>query len=164
MLNSVPAAVTRASRIVTLRHPNSMDCSIWRKKLLRVEAPGDELGGIPNIGGIGVLDGEDEADYEYEPVGDGRILFSGIWNGEGGSNWNDADTGLIAPTVPVMAMIEFVAETDDYVQKPDRITVEPGGGIIINYEVLGEAGDINIPPYTRRYIIAQRSDAEIGVG
>lgn len=166
MLNRVPTAIARAGRIVTLRHPNAMDCTVWRKRLLRTPDPaGAEMGGIPTIGGIGVLDGEDEAHYEYDPVGDAKIVFSGVWDGmNDGSNWNDADTGLIAPRPPITAMIELINEADGYVQKPDRITVEPGGGLVLAYEVLGESGSVNIPPYTRRYLLVQRSDAEVGVG
>lgn len=164
MLNRVPAAIARSGRIVTLRHPNAMDCSVWRKRLLRSNPPGgEELGVVPNIGGIGVLDGEDEADYEFDLVGDAKVVFAGIWSGDG-ANWNDADTGLNAPGVPLEALIEFVEETEDFVRKPDRISVEPGGGIVLIYEVLGETGSVNIPPYTRKYILAARSDAETGVG
>lgn len=163
MLNSVPAAVRRAGRIVTLRHPNSMDCTVWRKVLLRTGAVGDELGGIPNIGGIGVLDGEDEANFDYELVGDAKILFSGIWQDES-ANWNDADTGVIYDQAPKMAMIEFVEEIEDYVRKSDRISVEPGGGIVLPYEVIGEGSPMNIPPYTRRYMLAARSDSAAGIG
>lgn len=163
MLNSVPNAVQRAGRIVTLRHPNAMDCTVWRKVLLRTGPAGDELGGIPNIGGIGVLDGEDEANYDYEPVGDAKIVFAGIWTDEG-ANWNDADTGVIYDQAPKIAMIEFIQETDDFVRKSDRISVEPGGGIVLPYEVLGEGSPMNIPPYVRRYMLAARSDSTTGVG
>lgn len=167
MLNRVPAAVARAGRIVTLRHPNAMDCTVWRKRLLRApDSVGAEMGGIPTIGGIGVLDGEDEADYEFDVVGDAKIVLSGVWDGmNAGSNWNDADTGIIEPSAtPVTALIEFIDEAHGVVQKPDRITVEPGGGIVLAYEVLGETSSVAIPPYTRRHILAARSDTEVGVG
>lgn len=164
MLTNVPSAISRAGRLVTLRHPNAMDCSVWRKHLRRQpESPDAQLGSVPDVGGLGVLDGEDEADFEYRPVGDAKILFAGIWQGEG-ANWNDADTGLNYSQPPMEAMIEFVDETDDYVRKPDRISVEPGGGVVLIYEVLGENSSVNIPPYVRRYILAARSDQEAGIG
>ena len=164
MLNAVPTAIARAGRAVTLRHPNAMDCTVWRKTLLRAaDGPGESLGSVPNIGGLGVLDGEDEAEYEYDPVGDAKIVFSGIWQGDG-ANWNDADTGLNYAQAPMEALIEFVEETADHIRKPDRISVEPGGGIVLIYEVVGENGSVSIPPYTRRFILAARSDATTGVG
>lgn len=165
MLNNVPKAVARASRLVTLRHPNAIDCTVMRKKLLRPES-GESLGDVPNIGGLGVLDAEDEADYQYEPVGDAKILFSGVWDTQG-SNWNDGDTGVIYDQAPREACIEFVDEglaAADYVRKPDMISVEPGGGIVLIYEVLGESSSIAIPPYTRKYMLAARSDSTAGIG
>lgn len=163
MLSSVPTAIARASRRFTLRHPNAMDCTVWRKKLLRTGPAGDDLGGIPNVGGMGVLDGEDEADYEFDPVGDAKVVFAGIWQGDG-ANWNDADSGVIYDQAPREAMIEFIDEADGYVRKPDRITVEPGGGIVLVYEVLGENSPTAIPPYTRRYILAARADVDASIG
>lgn len=166
MLNGVPTAIQRSGRLVTLRHPNAMNCTVWRKRLLRPDTEG-EMGGIPTIGGVGVLDGEDEADYEYDELGDAKIVFAGIYQGEG-ANWNDADTGLIQPAMPVEALIECVLNPDDpdyfVTAKPDRISVEPGGGIVLVFEVLGENGTVNIPPYVRRYILAARSDSDAGIG
>lgn len=166
MLNNVPTQMRRSGRLVTLRHPNAMDCTVWRKVINRSPDSGT-MGGLPNIGGLGVLDGEDEADYDYEEMGDAKIVFSGIWQGEG-SNWNDADTGPIYATPPVEALIECILNPDDpnffVVEKPDRITVEPGGGIVIPYEVIGENSNVSIPPYIRKYILAARSDSETGVG
>lgn len=162
MLNNVPMATARAARLVTLRHPNAIDCTVWRKKLLR-PAVGESLGDVPNIGGLGVLDAEDEAAYEFEAVGDAKIVFAGTWAAEG-ANWNDADTGVIYDQAPREALIEFIEKTDDYVRKPDRISVEPGGGLVLIYEVLGESSSMAIPPYTRKYILAARSDSEVGIG
>lgn len=163
MLNNVPKAMARAGRQVTLRHPNAKDCTVWRKKLLRTGAPGDDLGGIPNIGGLGVLDAEDEADFEFEVVGDAKIVFAGIAQPEG-ANWNDVDSGIIPGQMPQEALIEFIDEANGHVKKPDIISVEPGGGIVLIYEVIGENSTVDIPPYVRRFIVAQRSDQQFGIG
>lgn len=166
MLNNVPTQMRRSGRLVTLKHPNSMDCTVWRKTVTRPADTGT-MGGLPNVGGMGLLDGEDEADYDYEELGDAKIVFTGIYTGEG-ANWNDADTGLNYPAPPQEALIECVLDPSDpnyfTVEKPDRITVEPGGGIILPFEVLGESSAVNIPPYVRKYILAARSDSEVGVG
>lgn len=163
MLKNVPTAINRASRLVTLRHPNAMDCTVWRKKMLRNDEQTD-LGGIPTLGGVGVLDTEDEANYDYDELAEAKIVFAGQFQGDG-ANWNDVDSGLIVSQQPLEALIEFTdPELDDYVRKPDRIAVSPGGGIVLIFEVLGESGSVNIPPYTRRYIIAPRSDDDAGTG
>lgn len=166
MLNNVPIQMRRSSRIVTMNHPNSMDCTVWRKVILRPDDSGD-MGGLPNVGGAGLLDAEDEADYDYEEVGDAKILFLTNFVGEG-SNWNDADTGVNYAAPPVEAMIECVLAPDheDFfvVKKSDRISVEPGGGVVMPYECIGENSNVSIPPYTQKYILAARADREVGIG
>lgn len=164
MLNKVPEVIRRAGRIVTLRHPNSMNCTIWRKRLRRDETSGT-LGDMPNIGGVGVLDSEDEADFDYEPIGDAKIVFSGVWQGSG-ANWNDADTGVLYNAdAPLEALIEFVDDSCGHeVQKNDRISIEPGSGIVLIYAVIGENSSVAIPPYVRKFILAERSDFDVGVG
>lgn len=167
MLTTVPSAVRRSSRIVTLRHPNAMDCTVWRKTITRpADGPEETMGDLPTLGGMGVLDGEDEAEFEFTEIGDARILMAGVAD-MSGMQWNDADTGLVPGQMPVEATIEFVDDdlaATDYVRKPDLISVEPGGGIVLHFEVLGELSSVNIPPYTRRYALAQRSDEVVGVG
>lgn len=166
MLTNVPTQMRRSGRLVTLKHPNAMDCTVWRKTVLR-PADSGTMGGLPNVGGMGLLDAEDEADYDYTEVGDAKIVFIGVWTGEG-SNWNDADTGLIYPPPPQEALIECVLDPSDpnffTTEKPDRISVEPGGGIVLVFEVAGESGNVMIPPYTRKYILTARSDSEAGIG
>lgn len=167
MLSNVPKQVNRASRNVTLRHPNAIDCTVYRKTVNRVSVDEPEtFAGLPTIGGLGVLDSEDEADYTFTEIGEAKILFGGQFQ-TGGSNWNDADTGIIFPEPPVEAMIEcVVSETDDgffTVSKHDMVMVEPGAGIVIPYQVVGETGSINIPPYNRRFLLQPRADTEVGI-
>lgn len=169
MLNNVTTQINKSARIVTLRHPNAMDCTVWGKKILRTSSNmPDEMGGIPTIGGTGVLDNQDEADYEYVVRGDAKIVFTGQFVGEG-ANWADSDSGVIYGQLPVEALIECVLSPDDddffVPQKPDMISVEPGGAdIVLLYEVIGENSNVNLPPYTRRFILAARSDQVDGIG
>lgn len=167
MLNSVPTQINRSARLVTLRHPNAMDCTVWRKKVNRVSADTPaQMGGMPTIGGLGVLDSEDEADFDYEELGDAKIVFAGQYQGEG-ANWNDADSTLNYPAPPMEALIECVLDPSDpahfVATKPDMITVEPGAGISIPYQVIGETGSVNIPPYTRRFILAPINLGDTGI-
>lgn len=165
MLNGVPEAINSATRLITLNHPNAMDGVAFRKQVLRTA--GNSLGGLPTVGGMGSLDSEDESDYEYQELGDIRIVFAGIFQGEG-NNWMDAETGINYPAMPIEALIECVANPTDpdafVVKKSDRISVEPGGGTVLIYEVIGVTGNVNIPPYTRKFVLAARSDSEVGIG
>ena len=166
MLNEVPKAIMRAARLVTLNHPNAMDGTAHRKRLNRVAPGNDTMGGNPTVGGMGLLDGEDEADFTYELLGDVKVVFAGVFQGEG-NNWLDSDDGINYPQMPIEAIIECTLdpEHDDYftVEKPDYIAVEPGGGSVLIYEVVGVTGTVNVPPYTRKYILAARSDSDVGI-
>lgn len=167
MLNNVPIQINQAARQVVLRHPNAMDCSVWRKTVNRVaDAPPLAMGGLPTIGGLGVLDAEDEADYSYTELGDARIVFCGVFQGQAG-NTIDADTGLNYADIPIEALVECVAEpaAGGYFQadKPDVVTVYPGAGIVLSYEVIGVTGAVNIPPYTRKLVLAPRQDMDVGI-
>ena len=167
MLNQVPIQIQRSARQVTLRHPNAMDCTVWRKVINRVSADTPAtIGGLPTIGGLGVLDSEDEADFDWQPKGDAKIVMAGVFQAEGG-NTVDTDNGLLYPAPPIEALIECILDPGDpdffMADKPDMVTVEPGGGVVLTYEVTGVQGNVNIPPYTRRYILAPRSDMNVGM-
>ena len=167
MLTNVPQQVNRAVRNVTLRHPNAIDCTIYRKVVNRVSTDDPaEFSGLPTIGGLGVLDSEDEADYSFEEVGEAKILFQGQFQ-TGGNNWNDSDTGIIYPDPPVEATIECIAGPDDagyfVATKNDLVVVDAGAGIVIPYQIVGETSQLSIPPYAKRYQLQPRADTEVGI-
>lgn len=163
MLNNVPIQVNRAARQVTLRHPNGMDCSLWKKVILRVNDPADNFGGLPTIGGAGVLDSEDEADYTYEFLADAKISFTGQYIGAD-SNTIDTENGLNYFAAAMEALIECTAElgSPEWVMpdKPMVVTVFPGNGVVVPYQIVGTTGNVNIPPYTRKYVLNPLSDSE----
>jgi len=168
MLNNVPAAINTASRQVVLRHPNAQVCHVFKKTINRVvtEDP-EELGGHPTIGGMGVLDSEDEADYDYDTErGEGRILFTGIYTPTIGGTTDD-DLGAIYPEPPLEALIESIGNpgTSEHFEseKHDMIMVYPGGDFVIPYEIVGVTPTTGIPPYTRKYYLNPRADMAVGI-
>ena len=167
MLNNVPIAVMRAARQVTLRHPNGIDCTVYFKTVNRTDiTPPGAMGGLPTMGGAGVLDSEDEADYTYAERGDGRFVFLGQFQTQG-SNFTDDDAGLNYREDLIEALIEPLAEpgTPEHfrIDKPDVVTIFPGGDFSLSYEVVGVTGNVSIPPYTRKYVLAPRQDSERGI-
>ncbi len=164
MLNNVPIQVNRAARQVTLRHPNSMDCSLWKKVILREsDSTPENFGGLPTIGGAGVLDSEDEAAYTYEFVADARIMFTGQYMAVS-SNMTDTENGLNYSELPLEALIECTADpaSPEWVlpDKPMVVTVFPGNGVVVPWQIVGTTGNINIPPYTRKYGMNPLNDSE----
>lgn len=162
MLSIVPQTINNSRRLVVLNHPNSMECEVWRKQIKRTEltaaAPNDVLGGMPTIGGLGVLNAEDESDVDWIHIGDAKVLFGGIFQG---ASEMDADNALI-PVQQSEAQIECILQPGDVghftVDRNDLIMAMPGGGIVLPFEVVGETGSINIPPYAIKYLLNARDD------
>jgi len=154
MINSVPVAITKAAKAVTRRHPNSLDCVVYRKVLT---APaGEQMGGLPTLGGMGVLKSEDDPDFEYRKVGMGRIHVTGRFDGGDMSDRGDS----IVPDQPMQEA--NIVSADDLpgfeVQKGDLIGMMPGGGVLIGFEIVGQTGSVAIYPYVTKWIIAPRDE------
>jgi hypothetical protein len=164
MLNNVPAQINKSARLVTLNHPNAMDCTVHRKTYNRTDT--GTMGGLPTLGGLGVLDGEDEPEYTYMELGDAKILFAGQYQAVDG-NMRDDDMSLNYAAPPMEALVECVKQPTDtaffVADKPDLVMVYPGAGIALAYEVVGVTSPSNIPPYGRKLILAPRSDLNVGI-
>lgn len=162
MLNAVPAAINAASRQVTLRHPNSFSCVVSRKKVTRVEtdANGDpsEMGGDPTMGGMGILRTEDEAEFEYEELGDAKLLFAAPFSQQDMIEHDNATLVERQREVLIECVKKpneagfFVADTSDLV------CIEVGPGVIIAYEVASVSSPTALPPYERRLLLNPRDD------
>jgi len=163
MLNNIPASINFSVRQVVLRHPNSMECSVWRKRLLRVEpdpATGlpSTMGGSPTLGGMGVLRSEDEAEFDYQELGPGRMLFSGVFQANDIVERDDA----IVPQNLQEAQVVSVADTSkpEYFEADtgDLIMLDMGLGVVLAYDVATITGNLAIPPYTRKLMLNPRDD------
>jgi hypothetical protein len=153
MLTSVPLAVRRAARAVTLNHPNRMTCTVYRKVVTRT-AP-ETIGGLPTIGGLGVLEDDDEADFEYQPLGDGSVVMLGSYQG---GNSSDDGTLLDNPnTSQQEALLEPIAENGFSPKKHDLISIIMGDAVL-PYEIADITGTVNIPPFTLKYVLQLRDE------
>ena len=168
MLHNVPKRMNHAARLVTLRHPNAVDCEVFDKVVNRVstDTPATDNDGSPTLGGMGVLNSDDEHDYDYVKKGEGRLVFMGQFQTEG-SNFLDNDESILYYGDLVEALIESVANEDEaghfITDKHDLVTVDFGAGVIQTYQVVGVTGSVAVPPYTRRYVLNPRNDDELGV-
>ena len=80
MLTLVPTAQRLAARQMVMRHGNSMDATVYRKVAQRTTGAGaGPLGGLPSLGGMAVLDNEDEPQVDFQPLGTGKLLFTGVY-------------------------------------------------------------------------------------
>lgn len=160
MLTAVPEQASRAARQVVMHHPNAMACVVFRKKTQR--AADTEVGGLPTVGGMGLLDSEDEAAYEFEELGEAKILFSGIYTAAP-SNVIDSDDGVIYADGTMEARVEPMVEGAFMVDKHDQIQVLPGMGFVLSYEVVGITSPTSIPPYVRKMLLEPRQDERGGL-
>ena len=161
MLHQIPINTNSTMRTVVLRHPNSVEVSVFRKEVKRVDAatPGT-MGGLPTLGGMGVLDSEDEDDYDYAELGDGKLLPCEAFQP---SDMVDRNDGInAAEGVLMYCMIEPMVKPDapEYfeLKTHDLVFLVVWEGIYVGYEVVGRETNINIPPYTRRYMLQKRDD------
>jgi len=170
MLNNVAKAVNRANRQRTLREPNRLDCVLFNKQVERTNATPDpdDLEDEPGtMGGAGVLSDEDEVNYSWVPATDAVIHFSqgfaaklGNTSDDGG--YQDYADGVVEASIEP----EFAPDTDGYVMPDKRmlVAVLVGDGVIVNYEIVGVTGNLNIPPYTRKYLLNPRPDEDATAG
>lgn len=153
MLNDVSLAVRRAARAVTLNHPNRMTATVYRKVIVRT-AP-ETFGGLPTIGGLGVLTDEDETDFDYQELGDANVVMLGTYQG----GFRSDDNSLLDnPDTPKQeALIEPVIEGQFTLKKRDLIGVVIGDATL-PYEVTDITGTVNIPPFTQKYVLQLRDE------
>jgi hypothetical protein len=163
VLTQVPQAVNHQTRMVTLYHPNAMDCTVWRKQVKRVEvnpdtgAPSVDIG-APTLGGLGVLRSEDEDNYEYVELGAGKCLFCGQYQP---NDVNERDDNLVqanAQEAQVEAIASAGAAGHFVVDTNDLVQVSMGLGAVMAFEVVTVTGSVNIPPYNRKLVLNPRDD------
>jgi hypothetical protein len=148
VLNNVAIAVRRSNRIVVLRHPNAIDASVLRRRVVRTAAAeGGDMGGLPTLGGIGVMDAEDEPEVEYDSLGPAKVLFTEQYQPTTMADRRDAPEAM--PTA--QALIEPITEGLFDIKDGDLVMLNPGAGVTIPYEVTNVINAVNIPPYAQRY-------------
>lgn len=160
MLHAVPEQQRRAARQVVLRAPNSMACVVYRKQVLRTAD--SEVGGLPDMGGIGMLDSEDEPAYDFQELGDAKMRFCGTYVPSSG-NVVDSGDGVIYAEGQILVQIEPLTEGAFAIKKHDRVDGLPGNGFVIPYEVVGLIAPGAIPPYLFQYILEPRQDETVGI-
>lgn len=170
MLNSVPTAINASARMVVLRHPNTMDCVVYKKVVKRTESLGEAdpdtstpsdlsvEAGMPTLGGMGVMRSEDEADYDYVELGPAKCLFIG---GYTPTDLNERDDAPLQQNLQE-ARVECIAEpgTPEHFETDttDLVMITPGLGVVLSFEVATVTGMSNIPPYVRKLVLNPRDD------
>jgi hypothetical protein len=155
MLSTVPQQMNLMARNVTLRHPNNMNCEIYRKIILRTSST--ETEGYPTLGGMTVLDSEDESQIDWNDIGPAMLLNCEPFIS---SQMVNRDDGVDQAAAEMYVMIEFLTPPTDpdakVVDKHDVVMIEVSADVKIGYEVMEVDAVVNVPPFARRYRIEKR--------
>lgn len=90
MLTNVPTAINAMARKVVINHPNSVNIVAVRKRVTR---PGPLSGGLPTMGGMGVISSDDEESIEWDLLGNGYALKAQPFDGASMMDRQDANNG-----------------------------------------------------------------------
>lgn len=154
MLTNVPNAINSASRIVTLRHPNAMECVAFRKVITRQEEVPEQT-----IGGMGVLSYEDEAEYTFERLGECMMLKVNEFAAS--QAYGDRDHYDYAEA-EMFALIEAKADPEESTyfrpEKHDVVYFLPGGGVAIAWQIVGVETVAGIGAQNQRYALNKRDN------
>jgi len=166
MLNNVPQAINRMARNVVINHPNTYNCEVYRKVILR---GGEEtVAGNPTLGGLAVLHSADEEDFEYEHAGNGYALQAESFGAAPMVDRRDANTGsgdefrfLIEPEEEPGSEEWFQPRVTDVVY---LLLGEGPNPARLAFEIIALETTSNIPPYTARYVANRRDDLHLPAG
>ena len=151
MLNNVPTAINALTRNVVINHPNTFNCIVIRKKMLR---PDPLVSGLPTMGGLGVIGSDDEEQVDYEFIGNGYAMPAEQFSESQMMERRDANNGF-ANEFKFLIEPEAVGEFE---LKSRDIFYQIIGDIRLAFEIVGIETTSNIPPYTQRYICNRRDD------
>lgn len=154
MLTKIPNMINRAVRNVVVNHPNSYNCQILRKVINRVDEA--EVGGIPTLGGLGVISADDEQDVDWEFVGNGYALPAEQFGGNATMmDRQDANN-------PSLEEFRFLIEPEEpeaaTPQKNDVVYLVIMDVVRVAFEIVAIETTSNIPPFTQRYVCNKRPD------
>jgi len=156
MLTNIPKGINRATRNTVVRHPNSYNCQLFRQIVNRVSD--SEVGGLPTMGGLGVLSSDDEEDISWDFVGNGYALQVGNFVASQMMDRQDANNGfeeefrfLIEPE----SIDSFAPKNSDVLYLLITETVK------IAFEIVAIETTSNIPPFTQRYVCNKRANLDM---
>jgi hypothetical protein len=147
-------------RNVVINHPNAWECHVYRKVINRSDEP--MSGGIPTIGGMGVISSDDEEDISWELVGIGYALQVEPFQPSVMMDRVDANNGfeneiryLVEPEEP-SGMPGYFEIRKNYV-----IQIIISDNVKLAHEIVNIETVSNIPPFVTRYVTNRRADLDI---
>jgi hypothetical protein len=154
MLTNISSGVARMARNITINHPNTIECQVMRRQVLRPDAD--------TIGGMRVLGSEDEHDIEYVHLGNGYALPADTFEASGMFDRRDA---AFADVEEFRYLIEpeFQAgiEGNFEIKNRDVVLLVYADSVKLALEVISPEAPVNMAPYPIRYVLNRRSDLDV---
>lgn len=159
MLTNVPIAMNAMARNVIINHPNTYSCKIIRKSVTRT---GALMGGLPTLGGVGVLDSDDEEELTWDFIGNGYAMQAESFQPSLMMDRQDANNGS-ANESRYLIEPEAAPGTPQWfdIKMHDVLYLLLGDFVKLAFEIVGVETTLNIPPYTTRYIVNRRDDLHL---
>lgn len=167
MLYNVPESVKRMGDKVVKNHPNSWDVQMFRKVVLRTDT--GTMGGLPTMGGIGVLDSQDETEFTYEWLCNGWALRAEQFQPGNMTDRMDAAIGG-AEVFPYMIAVDRTPAEEGgepnlaEVKNKDLVMFVIGEGADaarLCFEVASTDSTMELPPFVPRYSLNRRDDLHV---
>lgn len=165
MLNNVPTGINAMARGVILRHPNTFNCEVYRRKRLRIDP---EVGGAPTLGGMMVLSIQDETEVSWELVGMACALSADLFQPSSAMDRRDANNGFDQEYRFLIEPEEMPGNPGGFkIEKNDVFYIIMGEGpdaAKIAHEIVDVEATLNVPPYVERYVTNRRGDLDLMPG
>lgn len=174
MLYNVSTGIQRMALNVIRRHPNAWSVQFFRKVVDRTGS--DSYGGMPTLGGIAVLDSQDEPSYHYEFLANGYAMRADGFMGQGMSMTEalDAPAGgdaqfsyALAVELPPPPALGEEAALPVELKTKDLVLFVLGDtpdAPRLAYEVATVQPTMEMPPYLPRYILNRCADFDLVEG
>ncbi len=162
MLTNVPEAMNRMSRNVVINHPNSFQAVVARKTVNRTG--GSVVGGLPTLGGLGVISSDDEENVTWAIVGDAYAKQVGGFEPAQLMDRQDANNGSVDEFIFMIEPEILEGSPGGFsIKKNDVIYLILSPSIRLAYEVIRPEATSNISPYTNRYVCNRRDDLHLAI-
>jgi len=162
MSNRVVETINRMSARVTLKRNPAFFAQVFRKRIVRT-AP-TTIGGIPTLGGLAVLDSEDEDAIEFDFLGNAKAVRTADFSPSLMMDRQDTHNGsgneyrfMIEPDAVSGSPGWFDIRNHDIMY----VWMDGAGTVKAAFEVVGVEAVNNLAPYSTRYVCNKRADLDL---
>lgn len=148
------------------QHPMAYDVQVLRKLITRPDETG-VMGGIPNFGGVGSLDSQDESQYKYEFLCNAHAVKGTTYSPGNMTDNLDAPVGSDEEFTYLMvgAKVKEHPEWVDTEFKTKDVVLFVFGAdensARAAYEVASVDATCQLPPFMPRYVLNRRADLDL---